>query len=121
LWDETLALLEKHRSEHATLWLVSHRGTKLVDSRIENGKVKIKDLISQGWAAQRLKDLSPIPLAKFRNVAATLLETHPTYGRYVDYFLGHSPTSLKDKHYAAPSAELFDQAMSWLRQQIFPA
>lgn len=121
LWDETLALLEKHRSEHATLWLVSSRGTKLVDSRIESGKVKIKDLISQGWAAQKLKHLSPIPLFKFRNVAATLLESHPTYGRYVDYFLGHAPNTIKDKHYASPSPELFNQAMAWLREQIFPA
>ena len=28
------------------------------------------------------------------------------------------PKSIADKHYAAPSPELFDQAVNWLRDQI---
>ena len=60
-----------------------------------------------------------IPLKAFRSIAATLLESHETYGRYKGHFLGHSPKSIADKHYAAPSPELFDQAVNWLRRQIF--
>jgi len=51
-------------------------------------------------------------------ISATLLETHEVYGRYVHHFLGHSPKSIADKHYAAPSQELFDKALDWLRQWI---
>lgn len=117
LWPETAALLGKFKSDHLELWLVSATGTKLVENRIEDGEVKTKDLIYLNWKRQ-VKDC-PIPLFKFRSVSATLLESHPSFGRYVPHFLGHSPKTLKEKHYAAPSQEVFDQAMDWLRQQLF--
>jgi hypothetical protein len=90
--------------------------TPLVANRIENGKAHIKDLIAERWK----KTSCPIPLSKFRSIAATLLESHQDYGRYVSYFLGHSPKTLKDKHYAAPSQEVFDAALDWLGKQLGP-
>jgi hypothetical protein len=116
LWPETLELLHAHRSEHDMFWFVSATGTKLVDYRMENGEVRIKDLIGKVW--QEID--CPIPLSKFRNAAAGLLETHKHYGRYVTHFLAHSPKSLKDKHYAAPSQSVFDAAMQWLHGKLFP-
>src|SRR5208337_4169061 len=52
-----------------------------------------------------------------RKTSATLLESHSEYGRYVTYFLGHSPKGTAAKHYAAPSTELFDAAVTWLGRQ----
>jgi hypothetical protein len=52
-------------------------------------------------------------------VGANLLEDHETYARYADYFLGHSPKSLKERHYAVPSQTIFDAGLDWLHQRIF--
>lgn len=111
LWPETLDLLKRHRATSSDLWFVSQSGTPLVTTREVGGKVKAKDLVNLAWKRHRK---CPIPVSKFRNVAATTLETHESYGRYVEHFLGHSPRSIKDRHYAAPSQEVFDKAISWL-------
>jgi integrase len=116
LWPETAALLVKFKSDHPELWLTSSRGTKLVEFRIVDGKTKEKDLIGKAWQ-EKVKDC-PVPLFKFRSVAATLLESHPAFGRYVEHFLGHTAKSIKDKHYAAPSQDVFDEAICWLREQL---
>lgn len=115
LWPGTQQLLKECLSDHAELALTSSDGTSLYSSRFEDGGTRKKDLMSKAWTRAEAK----IPLKAFRSVAATLLESHPTYGRYKGHFLGHSPKSIADKHYAAPSPELFDQAVNWLRDQIF--
>ena len=54
----------------------------------------------------------------YRSIAATALESHAEFGRFVSYFLGHSPKSIKDKHYAAPSQKLFDTALLWMKKEL---
>ena len=49
-----------------------------------------------------------------------MLESHEIYGRYKGHFLGHAPRGLAEKHYAAPSTELFDKIVSWLGEQFGP-
>jgi integrase len=119
LWSETLDLLHKFKSDHPTLYLTSETGTKLVENRIEDGKVKEKDLIYLAW--KRTAHRCPITASKFRNVGATLLDKSPEYGRYILHFLGQSPKSVMDQHYKAPSQEVFDQAVTWLHAQLFKA
>ena len=114
LWQETKQLLNQFRSSDPDLWLVSNAGTPLWSGRIEDGCVKEKDLIAKAW--QKAK--CPIKLKEFRSISATTLETHKEYGRYVSYFLGHSPRTLKDKHYAAPSQTVFDDALAWLGEKF---
>ena len=118
LWAETLALLDRFKSDDPELWFVTERGTPLVTGWIEDGKPRKKDLISNTWQNWKAIHKCPIPLCKFRSVAATALESHPHYGRYTSYFLGHSPISLKDRHYAAPSQAVFDEALEWLRGEL---
>ena len=115
LWPETLTLLNQFKSDHATLWLTTVHGTALVGTRMEEGKFTMNDGISRTW--QRYGDC-PITPAKFRNVAANLLEGHEVYGRYKDHFLAHVPASVTDRFYAAPSQELFDKALDWLRLKV---
>lgn len=115
LWPETQQLLKECLSDHPELALTSSDGTSLYSSRFEGGGTRKKDLLSKAWNRVEAK----IPLKAFRSIAATLLESHETYGRYKGHFLGHSPKSIADKHYAAPSPALFDQAVNWLRSQIF--
>ena len=58
------------------------------------------------------------PLKLLRKTAATKLGQNPTYGRFAQYFLGHAPTTMADKHYVAPSQDQFDEAVAWLGTQI---
>lgn len=115
LWPETLALLETCGSDHPTLVLTGRTGEALWESRLNpDGSTPQKDMIYQQWKRAGVS----IPHKAFRSIAATMLESHPTYGRYVEHFLGHTPKTVKDKHYAAPSDEVFDQAMAWLRTKL---
>ena len=113
LWLETQRLLDKFRSQ-GELFFLSKEGTPLWDNRIEDGEAKCKDLIALAW---KRHGKCPIRLKEFRSISATMLESHKEYGRYVSYFLGHSPKTLKDMHYAAPSQDIFDEAMDWLGKQ----
>lgn len=60
-----------------------------------------------------------MPLKALRSVSATLLDSHKDYARCTTLFLGHAPATIKDRHYAAPPQELFDDAVDWLRCQYF--
>ncbi len=53
-----------------------------------------------------------------RKMSATLLASHPTYGRYDQYFLGHAPSSVADRHYVRPDQAAFDEAVTWLGRQL---
>jgi hypothetical protein len=80
----------------------------------DDGKLHTTDSIATNF--RRLRDKTDIqkPLDLLRKTSATLIESHKEYGRYKTHFLGHSPKSIADKHYAAPSVELFDEVVLWL-------
>jgi integrase len=115
LWPETLKLLKEHWSKHPELGLTSSDGTSLYTSWFEGKNTRKKDLLALAWRRAKVS----IPLKAFRSISATLLESHAAYGRYKSHFLGHSPKGIADKHYAAPSGELFDTILVWLHDQIF--
>lgn len=115
IWPETLQLLRDCWSDHTTLALTSTDGTSLWDARqSEDGSTPQKDLIYQYFKRAKI----PITHKCFRSISATIIESHESYGRYTSHFLGHSPKSVKDRHYAAPSAELFDTILGWLRGRL---
>ncbi len=116
-WPETLALLTEHWSDDPTLALTTKNGTPLWAARQDGARVRRKDIVGRFFRHAK----APIPHKRFRSVAATIIESHENYGRYVGHFLGHSPKSLKDRHYAAPSRELFDKVLEWLRGRILDA
>ena len=121
LWDETKGLLNKYPSSHPNLVLTSKTGTPLWETRIENGRKRKYDLVALQWhrgRGEKRANKPTITLKALRSVSATLLESHPVYGRYKSHFLGHSPLSVADRHYAAPSQDLFDEAILWLRVQV---
>ena len=43
---------------------------------------------------------------------------HPEYGKFAQYFLGHAPQTVADKHYIKPSDEQFANAVRWLGEQF---
>jgi integrase len=114
LWPETVEALRAEWSTDPMLVLTSTDGTAMYSSRFEGAKTPQKDLITQQWKRARLR----IPLKAFRSIAATVLESHQHYGRYKTHFLGHTPKSVADKNYAAPSQALFDEIIAWLRSAV---
>ncbi|QDU62384.1 hypothetical protein Pan216_32510 [Planctomycetes bacterium Pan216] len=51
-----------------------------------------------------------------RKTSATLIDNEfPGLG---DVFLGHSPRSIKERHYVQPSQEKFDEAIAWLGERL---
>lgn len=121
LWPETLELLKKYRSDQPHV-LLTERGTLLLERFERNGKTCKKDNITLRWKRlmrqRRSEAKAVIRFGVFRKVSSTLLERHPVYGRFSDYFLGHSPRSVKERHYAKPSNKLFARGLLWLGRKL---
>jgi hypothetical protein len=45
--------------------------------------------------------------------------SHEIFGRVTSLFLGHSPKSVKDRHYSALPQGLLEDALNWLHEKIF--
>lgn len=127
LWKATFALLKRFKSDDEKLVLVNSDGQPLwAMARTASGKINRRDAITRAYVTFCSEkggevDEEPLPAKPFkllRKTAASKLEQHPEYGRYSQYFLGHVPQSVAEKHYVRPSKELFDAALKWLGQQF---
>jgi integrase len=121
LWPETVAALDKYPSKHEEFVLTSSTGTPLWKTEVRNGKSVRVDLIGRQWRMGRgegQQTKPPIPLKALRSVSATILESNKDYARFGQVFLGHAPSTMKDRHYSGLAQSEFDAAILWLRQQI---
>lgn len=119
LWAETFRLLKEHRSADAELALVNANGVALRrEADGDDGKFDCSCNISSAYwrLAKPLGIASPPKL--IRKLSASTLAGHKSYARYAQHFLGHSPRTVADKHYIAPSAKQFDLAVRWLGKQF---
>jgi integrase len=117
LWPLTVELLTKYRSGEETV-LLTESGLPYVRKELVNGKLIKADGIASNYTHVKNRLGFKKPLKLLRKTVATMLESHPTYGRFTSHFLGHSPATIKDKHYAAPSQPLFDEAVLWLGREL---
>ena len=118
LWPLTFELLKKYRSQDPEIVLLTVRGNRWVSKRLtEEGKLIKADNLLACYAWLKKKTGIRKPLKQLRKTSATLIESQKEYGRYKSHFLGHSPRTLADRHYAAPSQELFDEIIDWLGKQ----
>ncbi len=127
LWPSTFALLKEHRSGKERV-LLTVSGKPYVNRRVVDGKFRAVD--GFGTLLRKVTNKCGVkkPLKLIRKTAASLLESHtaklPTgelvnpYAGCVSLFLGHSPRTMKDNHYAAPPQELFDAAVTWLGRKL---
>jgi integrase len=117
LWDETFALLKEYRSGDDTVLKTKSGGLWAWEEMVD-GKLKSSDNIATNY--NRLKSTLKIdtPLSGIRKCGASTLNAHEHYGRYANHYLGESPRSIKDKHYAEPSVVLFDTILKWLGEQF---
>jgi hypothetical protein len=117
LWPLTFKLLQKHRSGKERV-LLTESGKPYVRKELVNGKTSKADGFASNFVHLKKRLKLKLPLKELRKLSATRLEEHKEYGRFGSYFLGHSPRTVKDKHYAAPSQALFDEAVAWLGEQL---
>jgi integrase len=73
--------------------------------------------MEHAWRKLKIKANSEVRLKDLRSTAASLI-FNSQYGRYTQYFLGHSPRTIADGHYATPTQEQFDETLRWLNRQI---
>lgn len=127
LWPETFELLTKNRNTDDGIQdeygrvrvLVTAAGGPLVPTGLkDNGNATRTDNVKSAY--RRLCDRLGVPvkpLKYLRKTSATLLQGHKEYKFYAQFFLGHSPRTVADKHYVVPSQTEFDAAVDWLRRQ----
>jgi integrase len=122
LWPSTFALLKQNRSGGPRVIVTVH-GTPYVTEKLKDGKRHRKDSF---WAAFRfvtarvrktIPGFSGSPKG-VRKLTASLLEEHPAFGKYVQHFLGHAPSSTATRYYVKPSQEQFDEAVLWLGKKL---
>lgn len=117
LWPQTIALLRSRRNKNGLVFTTA-KGKPMYETRFnEDNKVVCKDNFGLRW--KRNKPKSPIPLGKFRSISASTLRKDPLYRQYEDYFLGHAPKTVADKHYAGEDDEAFFKALEFIRRDIF--
>jgi integrase len=109
LWPETLALLRRYASTNPGHVLLT-----------KTGRPWSKDSIGLAFRrlCKRLNDL-PGSFKLLRKTSASRLESDDRYARHSLMFLGHSPRSIKDRHYVQPDPARFAEAVQWLRSCNF--
>jgi integrase len=138
LWPETVALLKALPKTGSRLFSTK-TGRPMYESRYEgDGETSKKDLFGTYWKRQRSAPnptksdavLAPgrvahsvphIPLSKFRSIGSTALKAHLIFGRFDEYFLGHAPRSIADRHYAAEADDPFFAATDFIRDHLIKA
>jgi len=118
MWPETVHLLKEQLSETADLALVNTAGAPLLIETTIGGKFKKNDNIRSAWDRICKREKLAFSLIAFKKTSATLLRSQPQFSSIHHYFLGHAPTSIADRHYAAAPQELLHQGITWLREKL---
>jgi len=118
LWRETDTLLTKYQSNHPELVLLNRNNQPLWREAENGDKFNRVSNIKCNFFRLRKKTGINKSLKLLRKTSASLLETHPEYGRYGEHFLGEVPSSVSGRHYIKPSQEQFDKAVRWLGKQF---
>lgn len=123
LWPETFKILKKHGRRKGQYVLRGRGGKALVYTELRDGD-KIVRVNAIYNAFTRFKDKNPDlvgnkTFSDFRKTSATWLRNSGTHAHLVGLFLGHAPHSVADRFYAANGDEILDEALDYLRLQVF--
>ncbi|MGO9114770.1 MAG: tyrosine-type recombinase/integrase [Thermoguttaceae bacterium] len=118
LWDKTFTLLKKYGKQEGERVFTNRKGNPLVERIFKSsGKMKSYDSIYESYC-WLVPDKSRKPLMAIRKTGASKLAQHPQYKWYADYYLGHSPKGIAEKHYIKPEDTEFFEALKWLGEQF---
>jgi len=119
LWPETACLLRQYgqRSGHRALLTAS--GLPWVRDILKpDGRRSKVDNIKSNFAHIKKRLGLKYSMKLLRKTSASLLESEADFARYATLFLGHSPRTIADRHYVAPSQKNFDRAILWLGERL---
>lgn len=115
LWGETLELLNTYREPEGDRVLLNRNGTPLVHRGLKpNGDPLTNDAIKNSVDRVRKKLGITKPMKLFRKTSASLIRSNPNFRGLEDLFLGLSPRSISDRHYAQAPEDLLAEATNWL-------
>lgn len=117
LWPLTWELLQKHRSGSERV-LLTESGKPFVRKELVNGKYSKADNIRSNFAHLKRRLRLKKSMKLLRKTGSTMLDTFDPSGGVSTLYLGHSPRSMKDRHYSRPDQAHFDRAIEWLGQQF---
>ncbi|MEM8738056.1 MAG: hypothetical protein AAGG38_06210 [Planctomycetota bacterium] len=131
LWPETARLLKAYRSKDSERWLTNESGKPLrIDHIGEDGKLQRLDAIRSAVRRVYLKinrarkkaGEQPMPthdLKLLRKTGADAITQNSEFGgRTADLYLGHSPRSMREKHYSNAEQGQLDAAVVWLGSHL---
>jgi integrase len=119
LWRKTFNLLKKCRANDDELVLLNTNGSPLWRYVEKDGKqCKVSNVATAFYQLLREVKIPHKPLSALRKTSASMLQNHAEYSRYSQYFLGHAPRNVADKHYVQPSKKQFDNAIRWLGKKL---
>lgn len=118
LWESTFTLLKEYRSSHPEFVLLTKTGKQWVVSKYDGDKYTNSNSIGTNYKRTSTEAGVKFSPKQLRTTAANMLGKHPQYKFYHDYFLGHSPRTVSEKHYLQPSDQEFFEALAWLEKQF---
>jgi integrase len=120
LWPETFRLLKKFRSTSKTYVLLNQNGTQFKSEKFNaSGNQNKIDLIGKKFL--ELKKECGIEGRSFINLKKTsrsLLEDNKEFYAIAELFVGRSPRTVSEKHYAKPAVGWLAEATDWLREEL---
>jgi integrase len=118
LWPDTFTYLKLRRSG-GPLVLLTETGTTLTRASLTpDGRVSHTNNPNTMWYRFRSKIGISKPLKQLRKLGASLIGSHPVYGRLAPLYLGHSPRGMAERYYLQTPQALLDEAVTWLGQQL---
>jgi integrase len=114
LWPTTLDLLKLYRSGQDRVLQTCTGGRWAWREMGANGKTRRSDNIATNYNRLRKKTGIDKTLIVMKKTSSSLLRTQNEYADLYWLFLGHSPKTIADRHYAAPPEERLNAAITWL-------
>ena len=118
LWPLTMRLLRKHRSSDPDRVLTAENGQPLWSESLDSkDRLAKRDAIASAYRRLKRKTGIKKTLKVLRKTSSTLIDHHPEFRGLAELFLGHSPRSMKDRHYTAADLKGLARAVKWLGQE----
>jgi len=114
LWGQTWEELKKWRSTDAEIVLLTHTGKRWIEAHEGETGFNRSDKVRSAFRVYLAKGGVKKPSKMLRATGASKLAEHPQYKYFSQYYLGHSPRTVAEKHYVRPTDKEFFEALAWL-------
>jgi integrase len=120
LWPEVVSRLQMITPKKVLVFTTQQGRpmyhTRFVDDSAGRQTATATDNFAQRWS--KVDPKPKIPLSHFRKISATALRSNNLYARFDEYFLGHVPKSVADRHYSAETDSAFFEALEFLHESL---